>query len=99
MENNQDEDDDVDDGDDDDNDDDDDDDQKVRKSLPTEYKRLITIRAGKPKGHISEALKVDPDKVRRLSLSEQELVKAATSQGADLIRYGFHNLYLKTLFG
>lgn len=36
---------------------------------------------------MSDALKIDPDKVRRLSLSEQELVKAAASHGADLIRY------------
>ncbi|URE07537.1 zinc finger CCCH domain-containing protein [Musa troglodytarum] len=41
---------------------DDDDDQKERQNAPPQYKRLITIRAGKPKGHMSEALKVDPEK-------------------------------------
>ncbi|RWV93109.1 hypothetical protein BHE74_00002544 [Ensete ventricosum] len=71
---------------------DDDDDQKERQNAPPEYKRLITIRAGKPKGHMSEALKVDPEKVRRLSLSEQELVKAAATHGADLIRFTQKNL-------
>ena len=35
-----------------------------------EYRRLIAIHAGKPKGGLAECLKVDPDKVRRLSLSE-----------------------------
>lgn len=65
---------------------DDDDDQKERQNAPPEYKCLITIRAGKPKGHMSEALNVDPEKVRRLSLSEQELVKAAATHGADLLR-------------
>lgn len=38
---------------------------------------------------MSEALRVDPDKVRRLSLSEQELVKAAAAHREDLIRYPF----------
>ncbi|WOL16285.1 phosphoinositide phospholipase C 6-like isoform X1 [Canna indica] len=70
----------------------DDDEQKDRQNPPPEYKCLITIRAGKPKGGISEALKVDPDKVRRLSLSEQELVKAATGNGDDLIRFTQKNL-------
>ncbi|CAL9163621.1 unnamed protein product [Musa hybrid cultivar] len=71
---------------------DDDDDQKERQNAPPEYKCLITIRAGKPKGHMSEALNVDPEKVRRLSLSEQELVKAAATHGADLLRFTQKNL-------
>lgn len=82
----------VDDGGGSDDDDDDNDDQKVRQSSPLEYKRIITIRAGKPKGHITEALKVDQEKVRRLSLSEQELAKATASYGADLIRFTQRNL-------
>lgn len=69
-----------------------DDDQKVPQSSPPEYRSLITIRAGKPNGDIGEALIVDPDKVRRLSLSETELAKAAISLGADLLRYIFHDL-------
>lgn len=52
-----------------------------------EYKRLITIHAGKPKGGLKEALKVELDKVRRLSLSEQALEKAAESHGTDVVRY------------
>lgn len=90
TENNQTEEDDDDKLDDDDDDDDEDTDDEggknTRKNLPREYKRIITIRAGKPKGHISEALKDDPNQVRRLSLSEQELAKAAASHGADIIR-------------
>ncbi|CAF2332793.1 BnaA10g29510D [Brassica napus] len=52
-----------------------------------EYKRLIAIHAGKPKGGLKMALKVDPDKIRRLSLSEQLLEKAVASHGADVIRF------------
>lgn len=52
-----------------------------------EYRRLIAIHAGKPKGGMKESLKVDPDKVRRLSVSEQALEKAAESHGTDIVRY------------
>lgn len=52
-----------------------------------EYKRLITIHAGKPKGGcLKDALKVHGDKVRRLSLSEQALQKAVASNGTDVVR-------------
>ena len=54
---------------------------------PPEYKHLIGIYAGKPKGGLEEALKVEDDKVRRLSLSEQGLEKAAKSHGVDVVRY------------
>ncbi|CDY71544.1 BnaUnng04440D, partial [Brassica napus] len=45
-----------------------------------EYKRLIAIHAGKPKGGLRMALKVDPNKIRRLSLT-------VASYGADVIRF------------
>lgn len=51
------------------------------------YKSLIAIHAGKPKGGLKEALKVELEKVRRLSLSEQALEKATSSHGTDVIRY------------
>lgn len=51
------------------------------------YKNLIALHAGKPKGGLKEALKVDVNKVRRLSLSEQALEKAAESHGSDIVRY------------
>ncbi|KAL3611264.1 hypothetical protein D5086_002284 [Populus alba] len=56
------------------------------------YKRLIAIHAGKPKGGLKEALKVDPNKVRRLSLSEQALEKASENHGTDVIRFTQRNL-------
>ncbi|KAE8714835.1 Phosphoinositide phospholipase C 6 [Hibiscus syriacus] len=57
-----------------------------------EYRRLITIRAGKPKGGLKEALKVDADKVRRVSMSEQQLEKAAGSHGLDVVRFTQKNI-------
>lgn len=75
-----------------DDEDDVDDDLKVHQNSAPEYKRLITIRAGKPKGPLKEALKVDPDRVRRLSLSEQELAKAAISHGVDIVRFTQRNI-------
>ncbi|CAA7032300.1 unnamed protein product [Microthlaspi erraticum] len=52
-----------------------------------EYKRLIAIHAGKPKGGLRMGLKVDPNKIRRLSLSEQLLERAVASYGQDVIRF------------
>ncbi|KAE8688703.1 Phosphoinositide phospholipase C 2 [Hibiscus syriacus] len=49
------------------------------------YKSLIAIHAGKPKDGMKNALKVDPDKVRRLSLSEQHLKKLQCPMGQILI--------------
>ncbi|OUZ99097.1 C2 calcium-dependent membrane targeting [Macleaya cordata] len=57
-----------------------------------EYKRLIAIQAKKHKGGLKVSLKVDPDKVGRLSLSEQELEKGTTSHGTDLVRFTQKNL-------
>lgn len=68
-------------------DDDESNDDEYETNHESEYKRLIAIRAGKPKGSLKEALKVEDDKVRRLSLSEQALEKAAESLGTDLIRF------------
>lgn len=57
------------------------------------YKRLIAIHAGKPKGGLKEQLKVEIDKVRRLSLSEQGLEKATMNHATDVVRYlNFLNL-------
>ncbi|PKA62680.1 Phosphoinositide phospholipase C 6 [Apostasia shenzhenica] len=77
---------------DDDDADDEDDGQKRLKSSPVEYKCLITIKAGKPKGTLKDALRVDLDKVRRLSLSEHQLAKAAASHGGDLVRFTHRNI-------
>ncbi|KAE9614998.1 hypothetical protein Lal_00048216 [Lupinus albus] len=56
-----------------------------------EYKRLITIHAGKPKGHIKDSLKA-VGSVKRLSLSEQELERASVSHGPDLVRFTQKNI-------
>jgi hypothetical protein len=61
-------------------------DPKFQPDTACEYRKLITIHAGKPKGHLRDALKVDPNKCRRLSLSETQLSKATISHGADIIR-------------
>ncbi|KAL3837751.1 hypothetical protein ACJIZ3_022342 [Penstemon smallii] len=82
------EDDDDDDGED---DDDEDEDSKSQHAAP-EYKHLIAIHAGKGKGGMQDWLKVYPDKVRRLSLSEQELLKAITDYGKDIVRFTQRNL-------
>ncbi|XAR68816.1 Phosphoinositide phospholipase C [Bertholletia excelsa] len=70
----------------------DDGDQKLQQNTAAEYKRLITIHAGKPKGSIREWLKVEEDKVRRLSLSEQQLEKYATTNGVDIVRFTQRNI-------
>ncbi|XP_072996119.1 phosphoinositide phospholipase C 6-like isoform X1 [Typha latifolia] len=85
--------DDKDDEDSDDNDDDaDDDDAKFQQTSANQYRSLITIQAGKPKGRLRNALKVESDKVRRLSLSEQQLAKAAASHSPDLVRFTQKNI-------
>ncbi|KAJ3682827.1 hypothetical protein LUZ60_013054 [Juncus effusus] len=68
------------------------DEKKFNQPQTLEYKHLITIKAGKPKGKMSDALRTDPDKVRRLSLSEQELENAAVSHGEELIRFTQRNI-------
>ncbi|WCJ19864.1 Phosphoinositide phospholipase C 4 [Euphorbia peplus] len=57
-----------------------------------EYKRLITIHAGKPKGKLKNALKTGAANVRRLSMSEQELEKASSTHGMDLVRFTQENI-------
>ncbi|TVU27443.1 hypothetical protein EJB05_30054 [Eragrostis curvula] len=78
--------------DDEDDEDSDEDDPKFQPETACEYRKLITIHAGKPKGHMKDALKVDPEKVRRLSLSETQLTKAASSHGAEVIRFTQKNI-------
>ncbi|KAJ0978254.1 hypothetical protein J5N97_013728 [Dioscorea zingiberensis] len=40
----------------------------IKTEIDESVKRLITIRAGKPKGHLKDSLKVDPDKVKAKNL-------------------------------
>ncbi|KAI3682129.1 hypothetical protein L2E82_50161 [Cichorium intybus] len=53
---------------------------------------LIAIHAGKPKGGLKDALKVEKDKVRRLSLVEQALEKAVENHGHDVVRFSQKNI-------
>ncbi|XP_068316003.1 phosphoinositide phospholipase C 6-like [Pyrus communis] len=64
--------------------------KSYQQSAP-EYKRLITIRAGKPSGELKDALAVG-DKVRRLSLSEGKLEKVAEDHGTDVVRFTQKNV-------
>ncbi|KAL2227420.1 phosphoinositide phospholipase C 2-like [Sesamum indicum] len=73
-------------------DEDDGEDLKAQQNEAPEYRRLIAIHAGKGKGGMKDWLKVDPDKVRRLSLSEQELEKAIITYGKDIVRFTQRNL-------
>ncbi|CAK7331198.1 unnamed protein product [Dovyalis caffra] len=57
-----------------------------------EYGHLISIHAGKPKGALQNWLSMDEKKVRRLSLSEQELERATRRYGTDIIRFTQRNL-------
>ncbi|KAK7281149.1 hypothetical protein RIF29_08875 [Crotalaria pallida] len=56
-----------------------------------EYKSLITIHAGKPKGDVQDDLQV-VGQVKRLSLSEQKLEKACECYGADIVRFTQKNI-------
>ncbi|XP_059302165.1 phosphoinositide phospholipase C 7-like isoform X2 [Lycium ferocissimum] len=71
---------------------DDEGDPKSEKNAASEYKRLIAIHAGKGKGGLSDWLRVYPNIVRRLSLSEQELEKAVDTHGKEIIRFTQQNL-------
>ncbi|KAK6156132.1 hypothetical protein DH2020_010380 [Rehmannia glutinosa] len=62
------------------------------QNVAPEYKRLIAIHAGKGKGGMQDWLRVDPNKVRRLSLSEQELEKAIITHGRDIVRFTQRNM-------
>lgn len=61
------------------------------RERPAEYKKLITI-PGIKRGELKESLKVDPNKVSRLSWSEQLLAKSTNSHGTDIIRYTQKNI-------
>ncbi|KAK0593676.1 hypothetical protein LWI29_010500 [Acer saccharum] len=74
------------------NNDDDDLDEKSQPNIAPEYKNLIAIHAGKPKGGLTECLKVDPNKVRRLSLSEQQLEDAVGTYGKNIVRFTQRNI-------
>ncbi|XP_007016093.2 PREDICTED: phosphoinositide phospholipase C 1 [Theobroma cacao] len=57
-----------------------------------QYRELIAIHAGKLKGGLENWLSDDPKKVRRLSLSEQELENATKTHGTKIVRFTQRNL-------
>ncbi|PWA49899.1 phospholipase C1 [Artemisia annua] len=57
-----------------------------------EYKDLIAIHAVKIKGDLRASLHVEPNKVKRLSLSEQELVEACQEHGNQIMRFTQNNI-------
>lgn len=72
-------------------DEDDEEDTQAQQEAP-EYRQLIAIHAGKGKGGMKDWLRVYADKVRRLSLSEQELEKAIVDYAQDIVRFTQRNL-------
>ncbi|KAL3521211.1 hypothetical protein ACH5RR_019360 [Cinchona calisaya] len=66
--------------------------QKSSQLAAPEYKRLIAIHAGKAKHGLKHALVTGLNKVNRLSLNEQELEKAASLYGTDVVRFTQKNI-------
>ncbi|XP_065878615.1 phosphoinositide phospholipase C 2-like isoform X1 [Euphorbia lathyris] len=58
----------------------------------SEYRNIIAIHAGKLKGGLENWLSIDPSKVRRLSLSEQELENASKTHADKIIKFTERNL-------
>ncbi|CAM6055525.1 unnamed protein product, partial [Sphagnum tenellum] len=79
-------------------DDDNDDDEMIEENIPngkidSSYTRLITIRSGKPSGSsMHETLTLEEPAVKRISLSEQVLEKAAKSYPNDLVLFTQRNI-------
>ncbi|GFY83776.1 phospholipase C 2 [Actinidia rufa] len=67
-------------------------DDQLQPNAAPEYKHLIAIHAEKTKGAIKEWLRVDPNKVRRISLSEQRLEKTVITNGTDIVRFTQRNI-------
>ncbi|KAL3837750.1 hypothetical protein ACJIZ3_022341 [Penstemon smallii] len=74
------------------NDEEDEEDLKIQQQTAPEYKNLIAIPAGKGKGRLQDWLRVDPNSVRRLSLSELVLEKAIAQYGTDIVSFTQQNL-------
>ncbi|XP_037494498.1 phosphoinositide phospholipase C 2 isoform X1 [Jatropha curcas] len=66
-------------------------DEDEEKAVP-EYRNLIAIHGGKVKGPIENWLTIHSNKVRRLSLSEQELENPVRTLGNEIIRFTQRNL-------
>ncbi|XP_052180347.1 phosphoinositide phospholipase C 2-like isoform X2 [Diospyros lotus] len=66
-------------------------DEDLQHAVP-EYRHLIAIHAGKQKGGITKWFFDDPNKAKRISLSEQELEGALEMYATDIVRFTQRNL-------
>ncbi|KAL1804981.1 hypothetical protein ACET3Z_028049 [Daucus carota] len=82
----------IDQGQDDEDEADEDEDVNKTQMKPSRYKRLIAIHAEKPKYGLMKTILAENDKVKRVSLSEQELAKGAELYGTDIVRFTQKNL-------
>ncbi|KAK1434840.1 hypothetical protein QVD17_00594 [Tagetes erecta] len=57
-----------------------------------EYKDLIALHAVKHKGNVRDSLHVEPNKVTRLSLSEEVIVEASKEHGQQIVRFTQDNI-------
>lgn len=64
----------------------------AQQGVNMEYKRLIAISLTRRKHNMDEDLKVDPDKVSRMSLGETAYEKATITHGAEIIKFTQKNL-------
>lgn len=62
------------------------------ESVAVEYKDLISIHAGNRKGGLKNCLNGDPNRVIRLSMSEQWLETLAKNRGPDLVKFTQRNI-------
>ncbi|KAM0855336.1 hypothetical protein ACQ4PT_049830 [Festuca glaucescens] len=64
----------------------------AQQGVNMEYKHLIAISLTRRKHDMDEDLKVDPDKVSRMSLGETAYEKATITHGAEIIKFTQKNL-------
>jgi len=66
--------------------------EEDEESVAIEYRDLISIHAGNRKGGLKNCLNGDPNRVIRLSMSEQWLETLAKTRGPDLVKFTQRNL-------
>ncbi|KAF2611448.1 hypothetical protein F2Q70_00007839 [Brassica cretica] len=62
------------------------------KTVAVEYRDLISIHAGNRKGGLKNCLNGDPNRVMRLSMSEQWLETLAKTRGPDIVKFTQRNI-------
>lgn len=66
--------------------------EEDEESVAVEYRDIISIHAGNRKGGLKNCLNGDPNRVIRLSMSEQWLETLAKTRGPDLVKFTQRNL-------